>query len=124
MDCQSLLQQILLTQGWNPALLHCRQILYHLSHQRETEKEKYRKRKGLGSKEVCKKKNKFTTDNYCMQISMASVMIFFQTPLSFILQKHPLTSNLDLWHFLISLGWQHESSVFNDNEIFFKYSYL
>ena len=25
--------RILLTQGWNLALLHCRQILYHLSHQ-------------------------------------------------------------------------------------------
>ena len=30
----SLLQGIFLTQGTNPGLLHCRQILYHLSHQR------------------------------------------------------------------------------------------
>ena len=29
----SLLQGIFLTQGSNPGLLHCRQILYHLSHQ-------------------------------------------------------------------------------------------
>ena len=29
----SLLQGILPTQGLNPSLLHCRQILYHLSHQ-------------------------------------------------------------------------------------------
>ena len=29
----SLLQGIFLTRGWNPGLLHCRQILYHLSHQ-------------------------------------------------------------------------------------------
>ena len=29
----SLLQGIFLTQGWNPRLLHCRQILYGLSHQ-------------------------------------------------------------------------------------------
>ena len=29
----SLLQEIFLTQGSNPALPHCRQILYHLSHQ-------------------------------------------------------------------------------------------
>ena len=29
----SLLQGIFLTQGSNPCLLHCRQILYHLSHQ-------------------------------------------------------------------------------------------
>ena len=25
---------VFLTQGWNPGLLHCRQILYHLCHQR------------------------------------------------------------------------------------------
>ena len=29
----TLLQGILPTQGWEPGLLHCRQILYHLSHQ-------------------------------------------------------------------------------------------
>ena len=29
----SLLQGIFLTQGLNPDLLHCRQMLYHLSHQ-------------------------------------------------------------------------------------------
>ena len=29
----SLLQRVFLTQGSNPRLLHCRQILYHLSHQ-------------------------------------------------------------------------------------------
>ena len=31
--CHFLLQGIFLTQGWNPGLLHCRQVLYHLSHQ-------------------------------------------------------------------------------------------
>ena len=31
--CYSLLQWIFLTQGSNLGLLHCRQILYHLSHQ-------------------------------------------------------------------------------------------
>ena len=31
--CHSLLQGIFLTQGWNPGFLHCRQILYCLSHQ-------------------------------------------------------------------------------------------
>ena len=31
--CHFLLQGIFLTQGLNPGLLHCRQILYHLSHQ-------------------------------------------------------------------------------------------
>ena len=32
--CHSLLQWIFLTQGSNLGLLHCKQILYHLSHQR------------------------------------------------------------------------------------------
>ena len=31
--CQALLQGIFPTQGSNPGLLHCRWILYHLSHQ-------------------------------------------------------------------------------------------
>ena len=31
--CHSLLQGIFLTQGSNPGLLHCRHILYRLSHQ-------------------------------------------------------------------------------------------
>ena len=31
--CHFLLQGIFPTQGSNPGLLHCRQILYHLSHQ-------------------------------------------------------------------------------------------
>ena len=34
MGSHSLLQGIFPTQGWNPGLLHCRWILYHLSHQR------------------------------------------------------------------------------------------
>ena len=36
MGSHSLLQGIFLTQGSNPDLLHCRQILYHLSHQNPT----------------------------------------------------------------------------------------
>ena len=32
-DCHALLQEIFPTQGSNPGLLHCRWILYHLSHQ-------------------------------------------------------------------------------------------
>ena len=31
--CHSLLQRIFLTQGSNPGFLHCRQVLYHHSHQ-------------------------------------------------------------------------------------------
>ena len=33
MGSHSLLQRSFLTQGWNPGLLPCRRILYHLSHQ-------------------------------------------------------------------------------------------
>ena len=33
-SCHSLLQGILPTQGLNPGLQHCRQIIYQLSHQR------------------------------------------------------------------------------------------
>ena len=33
MGCHALLQGIFPTQGSYPGLLHCRQILYHLSHQ-------------------------------------------------------------------------------------------
>ena len=33
MGCHFLLQEIFLIQGLNPGLLHCRQTLYHLSHQ-------------------------------------------------------------------------------------------
>ena len=33
MRCHALLQGIFSTQGLNPGLLHCRQILYHLRHQ-------------------------------------------------------------------------------------------
>ena len=33
MGYRSLLQGIFLTHGSNPRLLHCRRILYHLSHQ-------------------------------------------------------------------------------------------
>ena len=36
--CHFLLQGIFLTQGLNPGLLHCRQILFHLSHQGSTTK--------------------------------------------------------------------------------------
>ena len=32
LGCYSLLQGIFLTQGLNPGLLHCRQILYCLTH--------------------------------------------------------------------------------------------
>ena len=35
-DCRSCLQRIFLTQGLNPGLLHCRQILHHLNYREET----------------------------------------------------------------------------------------
>ena len=36
-SCYFLLQGIFLAQGLNPGLLHCRQTLYHLSHQGNSE---------------------------------------------------------------------------------------
>ena len=44
--CHSLLQGIVPTQELNPVLLHCRQILYHLSHQ-ETHQRSYQSRIGM-----------------------------------------------------------------------------
>ena len=38
MGCHSHIQRIFLIQGLNPGLLHCRQILYHLSYQRSVSK--------------------------------------------------------------------------------------
>ena len=38
--CHFLLQEIFLIQGLNLGLLHCRQMLYHLSHQESPLKEK------------------------------------------------------------------------------------
>ena len=40
MGCHFLLQGIFLTQGSNPGLPHCRQMLYHLSHQGDEEIQK------------------------------------------------------------------------------------
>ena len=40
-SCHFLLQGIFPTQGSNPGLLHCRQILYHLSHQGRLYKRSY-----------------------------------------------------------------------------------
>ena len=42
-DCHFLLQGIFQTQGSNPGLLHCRQMLYHLSHQGSPEKNSTKK---------------------------------------------------------------------------------
>ena len=38
MACHALLQGIFPTQGLNPGLPHCKQILYHLSHQRSSKR--------------------------------------------------------------------------------------
>ena len=42
MDCHSLLQGIFPTQGLNSGLLHCRQTLYHLSHQGRFQRNKHK----------------------------------------------------------------------------------
>ena len=45
MGCHVLLQGIFLTQGSNPGLPHCRQTLYHLSHQGSPTKTKQCRKK-------------------------------------------------------------------------------
>ena len=42
-DCHFLLQRIFLIQGSNPGLPHCREMLYHVSHQRIRNMAKYGK---------------------------------------------------------------------------------
>ena len=54
-DSESLFQGIFSTWGWNPGLLHCRQILYHLSHQ--------------GSAHYCQCTNSSTWDWVCQSLS-------------------------------------------------------
>ena len=49
LDSHPLLQGIFPTQGSNPGFPHCRQILYHLSHQGSPRKEKWRQIKDLVS---------------------------------------------------------------------------
>ena len=56
-DCHPLLQRIFLTQGLNPGLLHCRQILYCLSYRKVS----YRK-----EREVCI----ITADLHCCMAEM------------------------------------------------------
>jgi len=51
-DCHFLLQEIFPTQGSNPGLPHCRQILYQLSHQ---DSKARGKGKGETSKKGCHK---------------------------------------------------------------------
>ena len=54
MGSQSLLQGIFLTQGSNLSLLHCRQILYHLSHEGgpDTRKDRGQEVKGATEDEM------------------------------------------------------------------------
>ena len=55
-DCRFLLQGIFPTQGSNPGLPHCRQILYHLSHQGKPEVNygQYKKKKKKKKKKTKK----------------------------------------------------------------------
>ena len=47
--CHSLPQRIFLTQGSNPGLLHCRQILCHLSYREDVRKKTHAKFSVVGS---------------------------------------------------------------------------
>ena len=61
---QSLLQRIFLTQGSNPSLLHCRQILYHLNHQ--------------GSPEIYVKCSKFPNRDTCLHAKSLQLCLTLQ----------------------------------------------
>ena len=67
-SCQFLLQGIFLTRGLNPGLLHCRQILYQLSHQGSFFKK---------SKEANKKYRKFFRRKEKLCILAALMATFF-----------------------------------------------
>ena len=51
--CHALLQGILPTQGSNLGLLHCKRILYLLSHQGSSISIKKKKKKGTHSTDLC-----------------------------------------------------------------------
>ena len=53
MGCHFLLQGIFPTQGSNLSLLHCRQVLYGMSHQGGRKKKKSRENLGTGLCESC-----------------------------------------------------------------------
>ena len=58
MGCHFLLQGIFLTQGLNPGLPHCRQMLYHLSHQGSPPKPKSVSNQHFGTKVFANLKGK------------------------------------------------------------------
>ena len=85
----SLLQGIFLTQGSNPGLLHCRQILYHLNHKRSLsllQKERIKRKKWYCFSAILTKK-----------ISMLAVIKF---PLYKLLQTQPVTDTWVILSFL------------------------
>ena len=51
-DSHSLLQGVFPTQGLSPGLLHCRQILYHLSHQEAPSRGSYGQKYGQQQMEL------------------------------------------------------------------------
>ena len=61
MGCHSPLLGIFSTQGLNPGLPHCRQILYHLSH-REAHRNKKEQRKWRNNSDIKNNKKFSTTD--------------------------------------------------------------
>ena len=101
--CHALLQGIFPTQGSNPGLLHCRQILYHLSHQ-GSPVSFYNRRKLLLPARVCKVRdslNKHWEEGRCKPASFHYIPVFCTNHIGhFLLSgKSPTT------FFLISSCW-------------------
>ena len=104
MDSHSLLQGIFPNQGLNPGLLHCRQILYCLSHQRSPLKAYKNLKDVLGEKKyVCKIVSiRFYNFSICLLISymlfnvdsmdsfwlLYSILKFTYTLLNLIINDH------------------------------------
>ena len=92
-DSHSLLQGIFLTQRWNLDLPHCRQILYHLSHQ--------------GSPHLCLPATKTTevkqTHSRQHSLTLPTITTFPQVRLALCVQLLPFTPHSACWVQILNL---------------------
>ena len=88
----SLLQEIFTTQGLNPCLLHCKQILYHLSHH-VSPKEAYCRGEGIILEKCSRKK---------MGGILLYGLLYFLTALMILVTYHN-TPLLNFTHYLFTV---------------------
>ena len=87
MCCHSLLQGIFPTQGLNPGLLHCGQILYCLSHQgspvggREMPKTNLTKHLSYASKSLVDYATKVIFEQSCVSWQLRNILQFTEKPM-------------------------------------------